>query len=136
MAKGSFFLKYWAKLYTAPTKSELALEPSVAALGVPYRAQHPVFALGFICDFALLDEKIILEVDGKSHSGKAAQEADRERTRKLERLGWVVARCRNEDAEREPKATVQKMLMEARDRREALKLLKLIAKETDNDGDC
>lgn len=119
----SMFLKNWAKLYTAPTQAELALEPAVAALGRPYRAQHPVFALGCICDFALLNERIVFEVDGKSHNGKAAKEKDRERTRKLEKLGWVVARCTNDEALDDPKSSVSRMLLEAADRRAALAIL-------------
>lgn len=119
----SLFLQRWAKLYTSPTKSEIALEPAVAALGRPYRAQHPIFAAGAIADFALLDERIIFEVDGKSHASKAAQEKDRERTRKLERMGWVVARCTNDEALEDPKSCVGRMILQAQDRRNALAIL-------------
>lgn len=118
------FLGNWAHLYTDLTQAEYAIEPAIAALGVRYRAQHPIFAYHYIVDFALLDERIIIEVDGKSHNGPEAKEADRGRTLKLERLGWVVVRCTNEQAVSEPQATVQKLLLEARDRRNALTLLK------------
>lgn len=120
---GDNYLHNWARLYSNPTVSELALEPEIAKLGVPYRAQHPLFAVHCIADFALLDEKIIIEVDGKSHNSESAKAEDRERTLKIERFGWVVVRCKNEDAQREPAATVQLLLSEARDRRFALKTL-------------
>jgi very-short-patch-repair endonuclease len=119
----SLFLQRWAKLYTKPTQSEVALEPEIARLGTPYRAQHPVFAAGVVVDFALLEDKIAIEVDGSSHDTKKAQEKDRLRTLKLEKLGWVVVRCRNEDALKEPAATVQRLLMEAKDRRNAQRIL-------------
>jgi very-short-patch-repair endonuclease len=119
----STFLSRWASLYTATTVAEKAFEPSVAALGIPYRAQHPIFAAGYVVDFALMDAKIALEVDGDSHRGAKAVEHDRERTRKLERLGWVVVRCWNEEAIDAPAVTLQRMLLEAADRRNALNLL-------------
>lgn len=120
---GDTFLRHWATLYTKETESEKAIEPHIAALGVPYRAQHPIFAAHFIVDFALLDERIIIEVDGKSHNSAAAKVADRVRTLAIERFGWVVVRCTNEEAQREPAATVERLLMEARDRRNAKALL-------------
>lgn len=125
---GDVFLRHWAKLYTGQTESELAIEPAIAALGRPYRAQHPIFASHFIVDFAILDEKIIIEVDGKSHNSQAAKAADRTRTLSIERFGWVVVRCTNEEAQREPEATVQRLLMEAKDRRKAITLLKTLEK--------
>ena len=120
----SLFLSRWAKLYTKPTKSEQSLEPEIAKLGRCYRAQHPVFAAGVILDFAILDDRIAIEVDGDSHRRKGAAERDRERTLKLERLGWVVVRCTNQEALTEPAATVQRLLLEAKDRRNALKILR------------
>lgn len=117
-------LPKWSKLYTQPTVPELALEPAVAALGRPYRFQHPVFATGSIVDFALLQDRVIFEVDGKSHEGAEAEAKDRKRTRKLEKLGWVVARCTNADALSDPTSAVALMLMQARDRRAALNILK------------
>lgn len=114
---GLNFLANWARLYTMPTKSEQALEPAIAALGRPYRAQHPIFGHSFIVDFALLEDKIIIEVDGKSHNSSEAKELDKLRTAKLENLGWTVVRCRNEDAQRDPKGTVSRCLLEAATKR-------------------
>lgn len=122
-ASGLGFLSNWARLYTTPTVSEDAIEPAIAALGKPYRSQHPIFAVHAIVDFALLDDKIIIEVDGKSHRSPAAKAADRVRTLKIEKFGWIVVRCTNEEAQSEPEITVQRLLAEAADRRHAKKLL-------------
>lgn len=118
------FLENWAALYTKPTEAERAIEPAIARLGKPYRAQHPVFSAHSIVDFALLEDRIIIEVDGNSHVGPKAREADRKRTHTLETLGWTVVRCWNSAAIREPDATVQKLLLEAADRKAALLTLK------------
>lgn len=107
----------WAQLYTGQTKSEAALEPAIAALGRPYRFQHPFFGNHYFVDYALLEDKIIIEVDGKSHSSKDAKAADAERTRALEKQGWTVVRCKNEDAQRDPAGTVARLLLDANTQR-------------------
>lgn len=114
---GIGFLSNWVKLYTGQTPSELALEPSIAKLGRPYRAQHPIFPAHAIADFALLEDKIIIEVDGRSHSSKAAQADDAVRTAAIEKFGWTVVRCKNEDAVRDPAGTVARCLLDAGIRR-------------------
>ena len=106
------FLERWAKLYADQTPAERAIEPHIAKLGVPYRAQHPVFSCGFILDFALLDRKLAIEVDGKSHRGAAAKAADAERTAKLNAYGWTVVRCTNEEALADPAGTVARLMTE------------------------
>lgn len=112
-AGGSRFLEYWAALYQKQTVSEAALEPAIAALGRPYRFQHPVFSHHFFVDYALMEDKIIIEVDGKSHNSAAAKEHDSARTAALEKLGWTVVRCKNEDAQRDPAGTVARCLLDA-----------------------
>ena len=103
----------WAQLYTGQTKSESALEPAIAALGRPYRFQHPFFGNHYFVDFALIEDKIIIEVDGKSHSSATAKQADAERTKTLEKQGWTVVRCKNEDAQRDPTGTVARCMLDA-----------------------
>lgn len=115
----SRFLSYWAKLYNNPTRPELALEPAVARLGIPYRAQHPMFQLGAILDFAVYPDGlarpgVALEVDGESHRRAAQIKKDIERTAKLEALGWRVARCTNEEALADPDAAVARMMASLR----------------------
>lgn len=114
---GSRFLEYWASLYQKQTVSESALEPAIAALGRPYRFQHPIFSHHFFVDYALMEDKIIIEVDGKSHNSAAAKEHDSQRTAALEKLGWTVVRCKNEDAQRDPAGTVARCLLDANTQR-------------------
>lgn len=104
----SLILGRWAKLYNG-TKSELALEPHLAKLGRVYRFQHPVWSYGVFLDFAWPLEKVALEVDGAEHRTKAGKEKDAERTAKLERLGWTVVRCTNEEAQNEPDKVVARV---------------------------
>jgi len=124
MARGNTFLSRWSRLYSRPTAPELAMEPAVAALGVPYRFQHPIFARGVIPDFALFPDGypvpgVIFEVDGDSHRSPAARRKDAERTAKLEADGWTVVRCENDEAVSDPRATVARMWAEAQEKRRA-----------------
>jgi very-short-patch-repair endonuclease len=112
MADSPFLLKYWAKLYGG-TDAEHALEPAVASLGVRYRFQHPVWAVSKFADFALLDHRLVIEVDDDSHNTKKKRLADAERTAKLERVGWKVIRCTNEQALTDPWGTVDNLMERA-----------------------
>lgn len=101
----------WAKLYKG-TPAELALEDAVASLGVPYRTQFPGYLYGFryFPDFLLPTLGLIIEVDDSSHFKAEKVEADAERTRELNRLGWKVVRCRNDEALSNPHGTVRALL--------------------------
>lgn len=122
--RASKFLSYWAALYKG-TDAEIAIDPYVAALGKPYRFQHPFFNLGSIADFSFPTERFVFEIDGKSHRGKAAVAKDAERTAKLEKMGWVVARCKNEEAFSEPEKAVKRMWAECVEQRRALVMAKI-----------
>ncbi len=63
-------------------------------LGVKFRRQHPVE--GYIADFACVEAKLIVEVDGHSHDLQQAYDA--ERTAKLEAAGWRVLRVTDNEA--------------------------------------
>jgi very-short-patch-repair endonuclease len=105
-------LMRWAKLY-AGTESEHALEPAIASAGLPYRWQHPVWAVGCFLDYAWHTHKVAIEIDGASHTRRGAREKDAVRTAKLENLGWKVLRCTNEEAVADPYGTVRRLLLEA-----------------------
>lgn len=96
--------KRWWALYHNITDAEAALEPHIAALGLPYRFQYPT--LGFFADFAIPSARIIIEVDGSQHRKKAVVQKDEERTAKLNKHGWTVVRVENEQALKEPKTWV------------------------------
>lgn len=92
------FLRNWARLYSSPTKPELRLEVEIAKQGKRYRAQHPFFGIHAIVDFALLDDMVIIEVDGKSHLEPGQRYKDITRSIYLEGKGWKVIRFTNEEA--------------------------------------
>lgn len=103
-------LRYWAWGYQNPTEAERSLEPAIAALGKRYRFQHPFFRFHHMADFVLLDDKIVIEVDGSSHNTPGQKIKDLKHTAELEALGYKVMRCKNEDAIRHPTETVAKLL--------------------------
>jgi very-short-patch-repair endonuclease len=109
----SLFLTRWARLYSDPTPAERALEPAVAALGRPYRFQHPLWHLGYFPDFALTADRVIFEVDDPGHRRAAARARDRVRTERLIRAGWRVFRCTNAEALADPVAAVARMAQAA-----------------------
>ena len=61
--------------------------------GRKFRRQVPL--LGYVADFASLDAKVIIELDGGQHAEQA--EADEKRTRVLEAAGFLVLRFWNAD---------------------------------------
>lgn len=62
-------------------------------LGVRMLRQQPIAA--YIVDFYCPDVGLIIEVDGRSHFGREAEDAARQRT--LEALGYAVLRVTNDD---------------------------------------
>jgi len=60
-----------------------------------FRRQHPIDR--YIVDFVSLDGKLIVEIDGATHSTPGAMKRDGARTRVLESLGFLVVRVSNTD---------------------------------------
>jgi very-short-patch-repair endonuclease len=63
--------------------------------GWKFRRQHAIDR--YIVDFVTLAGKLIIEVDGATHSTRAEVERDEQRTRHLEALGFRVVRVTNQD---------------------------------------
>ncbi|MEQ1755767.1 MAG: DUF559 domain-containing protein [Micropepsaceae bacterium] len=63
--------------------------------GARFRRQHPVGP--YIVDFACLQHKFIVEVDGATHGSDDEVAHDERRRRFLEGDGWKVLRVHNED---------------------------------------
>jgi len=61
--------------------------------GLKFRRQHPVGK--FILDFACIEAKLIIEVDGGQHNEMQIQ--DNQRTAWLEAQGWKVLRFWNNE---------------------------------------
>ena len=61
--------------------------------GLKFRRQFPVEP--FIADFACVEERLIVEIDGGYHDYTCAD--DQSRQQRLEQSGWKVLRFTNED---------------------------------------
>jgi very-short-patch-repair endonuclease len=61
--------------------------------GMKFRRQHCIGS--FIADFACVEKKLIIEVDGGQHAENANQDADR--TAYLNSQGWTVMRFWNNE---------------------------------------
>ncbi|QOZ22277.1 endonuclease domain-containing protein [Bradyrhizobium sp. CCBAU 51753] len=60
-----------------------------------FRRQHPIDR--YIVDFVTLDGKLIVEVDGATHSTTSEMKRDKVRTDVLEACGFLVVRVTNTD---------------------------------------
>ena len=63
--------------------------------GAKFRRQHPVAP--YIADFACVEVKLIVELDGDTHGTAQEIAHDRRRTAFLEDAGWTVVRAYNVD---------------------------------------
>ena len=63
-----------------------------------FRRQHPIGP--FIVDFANVKYKLVVEVDGDTHSTDDEIVYDNRRTQYLEAQGWRVLRCWNNEVYR------------------------------------
>ena len=76
---------------------------------------HRQYAIGpFIADFACVEMKLVIEVDGDTHSTDSEISSDHERTRFLEREGWRVLRCWNRDVYDNLDGTLEAILLTLR----------------------
>ena len=64
--------------------------------GHKFRRQHPIGP--YVVDFACLQAKLVVELDGGHHS--AQRGTDRERDANIEELGFKVLRIWNDDVRR------------------------------------
>ena len=82
------------------TGIERAVKQWLEDRGIEHIPQYPL-RQGYIADFALLDKKIIIEVDGEHwHSGKKKQKKDRFRDYMLKRAGWKTIRIPEKDIDK------------------------------------
>jgi very-short-patch-repair endonuclease len=78
-----------------PSQAERALWEIVRdnRLGVKFRRQRPIGR--YIADFACMEVKLIIEIDGPSHDLANQIQYDADRTSSLNALGWRVLRLRD-----------------------------------------
>ena len=80
----------------APTSAESKLWARLRRRQIAdcrFRRQHPVGP--FIADFACVERKVIVEIDGATHATDTEWAHDRKRTEFLEAEGWKVVRASN-----------------------------------------
>lgn len=104
----------FAALYPG-TVAERTLEAAVAALGVPYRTNFPLYlfqgGLKSFPDFLIPSLELVIEVDGESHKG--TEQADLERAADMYRVyGWRTVRIPNAIALADPFGAVTQCLLE------------------------
>lgn len=58
--------------------------------------QHPI-GERFVMDFAFINEKVAVEIDGKNHDEKKQRALDRKRDIYLHRNGWLSIRIKDKD---------------------------------------
>nr|WP_082537160.1 endonuclease domain-containing protein [Aureimonas sp. Leaf460] len=63
--------------------------------GIGFRRPFPI--AGFIVDFACPSHRLVVEIDGSQHGRHREIIRDVERTKDLERSGWLVLRFWNDD---------------------------------------
>lgn len=61
--------------------------------GRKFRRQHSIE--NFIVDFYCSQENLVIELDGEIHKNTTAEEKDRNRDKRLEKLGMKVLRFEN-----------------------------------------
>ena len=71
--------------------------------GIKFRRQHPIGP--YVADFYCAAAKLVIELDGDSHIGRA--DADERRQRFIEDQGFMVIRFSNEDVLRTPDAVAE-----------------------------
>jgi very-short-patch-repair endonuclease len=80
--------------------------------GLKFRRQHPIKA--YVADFACIEARLVIEVDGATHSTEAEREHDAIRSRVLAREGWRILRVKNEDVTKNLYQTLQLISRSAR----------------------
>ena len=90
--------KYAAQLRSNLTDAEAKLWQDLRGRrvqGYKFRRQHPID--DYVADFACISEKLIVEIDGETHSTEEELAYDVRRTKLLEGLGWQVIRFTNDE---------------------------------------
>ncbi|SDN40576.1 Very-short-patch-repair endonuclease [Methylobacterium phyllostachyos] len=82
--------------------------------GWKFRRQHPIDQ--FIVDFVCTEAKLIVEVDGATHSTTAEIARDAERTKHIEACGFTLLRITNTDIH-ENRDGVRETILAALERR-------------------
>jgi very-short-patch-repair endonuclease len=74
--------------------------------GAKFRRQHPIGR--FVADFASVEHRLVVELDGGQHAEQTEQDA--RRTAYLEKRGYKVIRFWNNEVRENPEAVLEKIL--------------------------
>lgn len=94
------------------TPSELRLRSRLWSRRIPYRFYSQWVIHGYIADFACLQARLIIEVDGGIHS--LTRDEDHERTLNLEHKGYDIIRFSNYETSSYLDAVVEAILAAVR----------------------
>ena len=110
--------KYGRENRKDPTEAEKILWQRMRnnQLGVKVRRQHAIH--GYIADFALLEVKLVVEVDGGYHSGEEQRIYDEARTKFLKEYGIDVLRFSNEEVIQSVDIVIKKITEEIKQKKE------------------
>ena len=75
--------------------------------GFKFRRQHPIER--YFADFACVEARIVVELDGGQHGVRVDYDADR--TRELARCGWQVVRFWNHEVIENPIGVTETILL-------------------------
>ena len=81
-------------------------------LGLKFRRQYVLH--GFVVDFYCARERVVIELEGDPHDGRAQQAYDRARAEFLVAAGYRIIRVRNKDLSREHLETVLREVLGTR----------------------
>ena len=99
-------------------------------LGIKVRRQHSI--QGYIVDFALLEVKLVIEVDGGYHDGQQQKIYDEARTKYLNEFGLKLIRFSNEEVLNDINMVIEKIKAEIQDQKQNINItagLPLLSKE-------
>jgi very-short-patch-repair endonuclease len=85
------------RLRKSMTRAEVLLWSQLRreTLGHRFRKQHPIGP--YVADFACVEARLVVEVDGATHGSDEEIAYDRQRTAFIETNGWRVVRVWNGD---------------------------------------
>jgi very-short-patch-repair endonuclease len=86
-------------------------------LGIKFRRQYPV--KGFVADFACLESRLLIEIDGIAHDMGERPQRDERRDAILKADGWRVVRIAAKRVLAEPLETAEAIVRLARSLQEA-----------------
>ena len=102
-----------------PAEAKIWVRVRNRGLGFKIRRQHPIWR--FIAEFYCAEAKLVIEIDGDSHTWPEQEEYAAARTAWLEQRGYKVIRMMNEDVHRHLHNALNEIYLACRERVEELR---------------